>query len=494
MRRKIRQSWMQLAIRQKILVFTGVVLIIIIITGILDAWVIRFSMVDFHRIMGDNSGNIELVRALKREFSAFTPYLNNPDEEKKANFESAATKTEQAVQQLPFDYDRIGKELYAKTWSIRNSYEVYVEKRGQIQRQDADSPSYVENLQDVYQMQSYLLDYANALMIESMEAGNSMYQAQYFWVVAVPVTACVLILLLFFVALRLAGVMNRTITQPVMKLANASRRIAANDFYIDDVQVENEDELGELVAAFNKMKYATGQYIQTLEEKRKALDDLHKKEVESLEMQRRLESAKMELLLSQINPHFLFNTLNVIGGMANLEDAKITEKMIKALSDLFRYSLKNDQAVVPLSRELKIVEDYMYLQHMRFGARISYEICCDVDTEKVFLPTFTFQPLVENAIIHGLTPKVEGGKIRIGIHREDGALSITIADDGMGMSRETQERLQKSVEHPGGEDEGIGFTNVSRRIRAMYPDAKIELSAKENEGTTVKIKIPIKEA
>ncbi len=485
---------MRLALRQKILAFTGGVLLTLVATGILDAWILHFSVAEFRQIMENNARDIELVRALKEEIATFQPYINQSDADRKEAFLQAERQTGQAVLALPFDYASMGKALYAKTWSIRNAYEVYVRARDEI-LQNRDAPGgNLADLQAVYDMQDYLLGYANALMIESMEMGNRIYAAHSFWTLAVPIVSFALVGALFCFSVRLAGMMNRSITEPVAQLAHDSRRIAANDFDTADVCVENEDEIGELVAAFNKMKHAMGQYIQTLEEKRTALDALHKKEVEGLEMQRRLESAKMELLVSQINPHFLFNTLNTIGGMANLEDAKTTEKMIKSLSDLLRYSLKNDQAVVPLSRELQIVEDYMYLQHMRFGARISYEISCQVDADAVFLPTFTFQPLVENAILHGLTPKVEGGKIRIWIGKERSMLSIVIADNGMGMKKATRERLQKAGKCPGEESEGIGFANVSRRIYAMYPGANVELSSEEQKGTTVKIQIPEQEA
>ncbi len=414
-RQKVIQAWQALTIRHKILMFTGGALLIILMSVLLDAWVVHFSMVDFYKILEDNSKNSEFVRSMEKEIDAFQAYVSDPTQERRQSLQDAVADTASAVARLPFDYRAQGKELYARTWSIRSSHEVYQEKRDQFLTISEDSPDYIARLYDLYDMQSYLLDYAGDLMLESMESGNAVYHAKYPWMLGVPVVALILGFLLFFGVCRLAGMMNHAITLPVMELANASRKIAANDFFIEDVQVENRDELGELVGAFNKMKYATAQYIQTLEEKRQALNKLHEKEMEQVETERRLESAKMELLMSQINPHFLFNTLNVISGMANLEEADITEKMINSLSDLFRYSLKNDQAVVALARELKIVEDYMFLQHMRFGARIAYKIDCNVDTQKPLLPTFTFQPLVENAIIHGLSPKVEGGWIRIRI-------------------------------------------------------------------------------
>ena len=127
-------------------------------------------------------------------------------------------------------------------------------------------------------------------------------------------------------------ILNRDIVLPVLALVKASKKIASNDFHVEDVKVENKDEIGELARAFNKMKYATQEYILILEEKRKTLDLLHKEELERLEMEKQLEAVQLDLLKSQINPHFLFNTLNVIGGMANLESAETTEKMIMALS------------------------------------------------------------------------------------------------------------------------------------------------------------------
>lgn len=219
---------------------------------------------------------------------------------------------------------------------------------------------------------------------------------------------------------------------------------------------------------------------------------MHEEELEKLETEKRLEMTKLELLKSQINPHFLFNTLNVIGGMASLEEAETTEKMIRALSALFRYNLKNQDTEVCLSQELKIMEDYMYLQQMRFGDRITYRKDCSVDADKVIVPAFTFQPLVENAIIHGLSKKEEGGTVRVHIWQKDGFTLITIGDNGLGMDEAALMHLRGELEKEDGKT-GIGLGNIFRRIRAMYQDGNVEIYSKKDVGTVVKIQIRHKE-
>ena len=284
--------------------------------------------------------------------------------------------------------------------------------------------------------------------------------------------------------------MNKSITEPVLKLANASRRIAANDFNVDDVAANNQDELGELIVAFNKMKYATGEYIGALEERRVALDKLHAKELETLEAEKQLDAMNLELLKNQINPHFLFNTLNVIGGMANLEGAATTEQMIAALSSLFRYNLKHQEKEVLLSQELKVASDYMYLQKMRFGERVKYIVDCKVNADNVMVPTFTLQPIIENCIIHGISPKVEGGVVAVEVSMQDGKLLITISDTGSGIDKELLEEIRGSLGDKQTSTMGIGMGNIYRRIKAMYTDADMRVHSILGKGTRVTIILP----
>ena len=130
-------------------------------------------------------------------------------------------------------------------------------------------------------------------------------------------------------------------------------------------------------------------------------------------MEKQLDAVRLQMLKNQINPHFLFNTLNMIVGMAQVEEAETTEKMITAMSRLFRYNLKSTASVMPLEREIKVVEDYIYLQKMRFGSRIRYAADCSLETADLLIPSFALQPIVENAIVHGISEKPEGGKIYI---------------------------------------------------------------------------------
>jgi sensor histidine kinase YesM len=388
------------------------------------------------------------------------------------------------------DYENLGEKRYAQLQAMRSCYEVYCEARDNILDGGTGKALDIGKLYEVYDMQNYLNQYSRTFMSTTLEEGNVRYGELLPALLNVPVVAIAMSVVLLIVLIRLARMINRTVIEPVISLANASRKIAANDFFIDDVKAENDDEIGDLIKAFNKMKYATGEYIMALEERREALDRLHAQEIRNLEVEKQLEKVNLALLKSQINPHFLFNTLNVIGGMANLEDAETTEKMIEALSSLFRYNLKNQDSEVILSQELKVAGDYMYLQQMRFGSRVKCDIDCRVDADKVMVPTFTFQPLLENSVIHGLTPKVEGGSIFLSVVKDGDMLRIVIEDTGVGINEKRLDELKSDLKKNVSDKVGIGVGNIYRRIYSMYTNGSMDIDSVEGEWTRVTILIP----
>lgn len=485
MEQRFEKVWQSMKIKHKIKIFTSIASLIIFLSIFLAVWAVKYTLFDFSVILNSNSIMNDFVQCLENEADLFEAYAKTGDEACHDGLQRAIAQTQQVVGQLPFDHERIGEERYAKTWSIRNMYQVYCEKRAHVLNGGERTAEYISDLYEVYDMQDYLLDYAKQLMRDTLEDGDRIYTGKVRMIVAIPLLL-ISFELFFFVCIRRASeLMNSSIVSPVVQLAEASRKIAENDFFIKDIEPQSEDELGELVVAFNKMKCAMGEHIMALEERRRALDLYHAEELEKIEIAARLDAMELDLLKSQINPHFLFNTLNVIGGMADLEDAHTTEAMIQSLSSLFRYNLKTPEERVTLSRELKVVRDYMFLQQMRFGDRVAYEVDCRTDMERVLIPTFIFQPLVENAIIHGLAPKENGGRILIRIRERHGRVSITVADNGIGMCPETLQRVRKDLR----EDNrtSIGLSNIYRRIHTMYADGKMLIRSRQGAGTIVKL-------
>ena len=487
---KIEQRWQKCTIRQKISFYMVTVFLCIFLSALFNVWVANFSLGDFNNILSESSKSSAFVQAIEYESKLFEQFMKKRTAENEQLLKLAMQETEKTVEELPFDYTLIGEERYSTTWSIRSCYEVYVEKRNEIFEIPQGTLQFVEQLYMVYDILVYLRSYAAELMNDTLAAGSSVYRAKIPAMILTPAVMAVFAILIILIMMELSTIMRRTIVDPILELAGYAKRIANNDFFIEDMPVENSDEIGELTHAFNKMKFATGEYILAMEENRKALDLLHEEELEKLEVEKRLETMKLEVLVNQVNPHFLFNTLNVIGGMAMLENAETTEKMIMALSNLFRYNLKNSSKEAILSQELNVVRDYMYIQQMRFGERLKFQIECDVEESSAIIPTFTFQPLVENAIIHGLAKKEEGGKIHIRVWEREGETFITVCDTGVGMPAEKLERLRKKLEEGNVSRDSIGVGNVYRRFKIMYPEGQFTIYSRENKGTLIKLQIP----
>ena len=339
-------------------------------------------------------------------------------------------------------------------------------------------------------MQDYLIGYGERLMDITLSENNEIYQRQEKFFKRLPFIIGIVLLPIIVWIIYMAIRLQALILAPINKMVEVSKNIAKNRFCDRDIAVKNKDEMGDLVNAFNKMKHATAGYITSLEERYELSELLHKEAMEKMKMEKRLNEARFDLLKSQINPHFLFNTLNIIAASANLEDAKDTEDMIRALGNIFRYSLKTDEKQVSLERELSIVKDYMYIQKMRFGDRVSYEIVSKVDNDKVNIPSFSLQPIVENAIVHGISKKEEGGKVVIRVWEKDEMLHIIVADTGVGMSGERLSELRDFMKKRSTAKIGIGFGNIYKRIKNIYKTGDLRIYSKEGKMTVVYFLIP----
>ncbi|MGA9247664.1 MAG: histidine kinase [Candidatus Acidiferrales bacterium] len=198
--------------------------------------------------------------------------------------------------------------------------------------------------------------------------------------------------------------------------------------------------------------------------------------------QQLLLKARMDALTSQINPHFLFNTLNTVSSLIRF-DPDMARGVVLKLSNILRRLLRKHETFVPLREELEFIDNYLDIEVIRFG-RDKLQIFKEIDeqTLETFVPSMLLQPMVENSIKHGLAPRLEGGQIHLRTRRIEGRLLIEISDNGMGIPTE------RLADVYGG---GIGISNVHERLRLLYGDQfKMDIRSQEGQGTQIHIEIP----
>ena len=471
--RKLHGIWMSCSLERKVrwITISTAAVVILSITAVM--LIAGYGMKGFGDLLMGNSRSLAFWSAMDAESSSFQYYAGDRSPENREKYEMSCARTRSALKSLPFDYEEIGADRYGVTWSILNMYENYAAARDAFLEMEEGAPDYLDRLYTIYRVQGYLATHAGRLEQMTVQSGNERYEMQRPLFIIVPAVS----ILWGAAALLMVRWLNRSvqknIVRPMVELAEDSRRIGENDFTGPDTCAEGSDEIASLVRAFCTMKDSTKGYIQALTEKH--------------EMEKQLDAVRLQMLKNQINPHFLFNTLNMIASTAQIEDADTTEKMIHALSRLFRYNLKSTDSVMPLERELKVVQDYMYLQQMRFGQRIRYDTDCKPDTMEVLVPSFALQPLVENAIIHGISPKGQGGRIHVRSWMEGRRLWISVADTGRGMAQERLEEIRLALARGEEKATGVGVGNIYRRVHGMYRDGEVFIYSSEGRGTVVQM-------
>jgi ligand-binding sensor protein len=207
------------------------------------------------------------------------------------------------------------------------------------------------------------------------------------------------------------------------------------------------------------------------------------------ELEQSLKEAQVIALQEQINPHFIFNILNSISVLLSLKELGKAQAVIKAFSEMLRYVLKKASLQIRLEEELDYIDRYLFIQNLRFGNRILVHTDIHPSLLDLKIPYFTLQPLVENAVMHGLGPKEYGGTIKIKAYSRDGIVVVSVEDSGVGITPVELERIRKSlhsktssIRHKG------GLFNVDKRMRLLYGDSySLEINSIEGSGTEVKL-------
>ena len=473
----------QMSLRAKATGWLAAILLVTLISIGIATAVGQWTVKAFDTLLEDNAACYAVQDAIKEETRAFEHYVREPSQESSQTFADACAAAEESLAALPFDYAKIGEDRYARTWSLRQGYAGYQKARDAFLQLAPSAEDYVERMYAVMDQQDYLAEYALRLTQATLEQENTTYSSQATRLQRLPWLYFGLLAAAVALMLLLIRVLKRAVVQPLLRLAQASRSIAGGDYTGADLPVHSGDEVGQLTGTFNRMKHAMAEHLSTL-------NALHREEVRNLALEKDLEHTRLEVLKSQVNPHFLFNTLNMISCMARLEDASTTDQMIVHLGSLFRHNLRTKQQEVTLEEELDGLEDYIYLQQMRFDGRITVEKKIEADPAAVRLPSFTLQPIVENAFSHGLKSCEEGGRILLRGWMQGRTLILTVADNGRGMTPAELDALQEKIAQSERTGRSIGLGNISRRITMLYPEGRMQVFSREGHGTVIRFEIP----
>lgn len=310
-----------------------------------------------------------------------------------------------------------------------------------------------------------------------------------------------------FLLLAYVWMIANSITKPIRSLARASEKLARGDMSVAPITTRSKDEVGILVERFFTMSANIRDYIESLREKAELEKRLHEEEMSLLSMGKALREAQLLNLQDQIRPHFLFNALNAIARNALFEKAPVTEKLTLSLARLLRSTMKAGSLSVTLGEEISIVREYLAFQKERFGNRLEIDIRFDESLEEFPVPRFLLQPLVENAVRHGMEQREGPAVILVAVRRSTSWLKALVADSGAGMTPDRLAALRRNIAAaPGATEErqltadreglvagtGIGLSNVATRLSILYNgEARLALYSRPGKGTLLSIRIPL---
>jgi len=343
---------------------------------------------------------------------------------------------------------------------------------------------------------SYLDTYIDKVLLENLnrraEAYRNFSQSyQQLQLYSVILVFSAILLTLFLILL-----FTDRFTRPIVHLAERAREISRGNFDVEDIPISREDEVGITTRAFNEMKNSIHSYVDELEEKRRVERSLAEERVKNLEMEHLLKNAEMASLRTQMNPHFLFNTLNTGVQLAIMEEAERTADFMGDLALLFRHNVRRMWQQNSLRDEVEGLDYYVKLLKVRFGE--TYTIHIDIPDsflDEAF-PPLIIQPLLENSILHGLGGREEGGTVVVQGYVDDaGYRKLSVRDNGVGIPKKRREEILRPISYSQ-EDfsshSGIGLRSVVMRLRLFFNDPDV-VSIETEEGGGTRIEIELRE-
>lgn len=309
-------------------------------------------------------------------------------------------------------------------------------------------------------------EYTDWVIAQTIPMKDLLHQQRLFFRSGIVVIGISMVFILVISVL-----ISKILMKPIRKIIDHVQKIQDGDFSIDD-SLETEDEIGQIGKAINKMTASISQLLEDNKKKEKAARDL-----------------EMEVLQSQINPHFLYNTLNSIKWMATIQNNYSIVEVVISLSKLLRSIAKGVSGKVTLKEEIAVLKEYINIQSLRYGEK--FEVYFDEELERFGsckIVKFILQPLVENAIFHGIEPKEGNGNIFITAYSDGDTLFLIVEDDGVGIQ---EDNIEENPERFKGRFSRIGLRNIDERLKLAYgSEYGLEIESEAGHFTRVILTMP----
>lgn len=352
---------------------------------------------------------------------------------------------------------------------------------------------YKEYYDDADRLFSYINSYIYSLNSRQLQCNSNNYEALFTSLKYSETANLTILCMTSALVTLLVFLLTRGITDPLQRLAEAAEPVANGSLVAEVSGPVANDEVGIVTAAFNQMVVSLKDNMEQARQ-RIALESAMKEK--QLLMEAHLKDTQLKYLQSQINPHFLFNTLNACAQLAMLEGADRTYTYVQNVADFYRYNVRKKDGVATLAEEIGLVNNYIYIINVRFSGEIHFIKEIEEGVTDVPMPAMILQPLVENSINHGLRDVEWEKKIWLSVYRENNRICVSVRDNGIGISPEqTQSILNNDLNGNGLQEHttGVGLRNVIGRLRLFYNrDDVMEItSTGSGMGTEVAVFIPV---
>ena len=467
---------------------SGVMLLVLVFALGINVFIfkqIHTAVTRIDAVFSSNTAVNELSESLEQVESTVYEYLNTKSTQALENYYRYEQNYKNLIEELN---DRnLDNEVKMLEKNIRRMSESYLEQTNETVQ--AKRGRNVEKYKTSYEDENELYEYINVYIYKLNNLRFKTNSANYqllLLAMNVLYKLCIFVMLVVYaLGLAVTTLLVRNMIRPLTALSNTAHEVAKGNLNVPQLPVVVEDEVGVVTRSFNQMLESIRQNIEQLKESMERQAQMKERE---LLMETHLKEAQLKYLQAQINPHFLYNTLDAIAWMCEDGKNEDAEEMVTALARLFRISISKGHELIPIEKEVEHAKSYLKIENYRYKNKFTYSFEVEESCLSYLCNKITLQPIIENAIYHGVKQMIDEGEIWIRIFEDGEDIIFQVEDNGIGM---TEEQCREILRKEPGDRTGIGIKNVNDRIKIYFgSNYGLNITSELDEGTCVTIRMP----